>query len=133
MRILIIDDSEPVRRGVARLLAGEPDWLVCGEAQDGSEGIQKALQLSPDLVLLDVSMPGLSGWETTRRLRQELCGVKILILSQQDSALLLPRALQAGAQGCVDKSRLNADLVSTIKSIEANGRAALRGFREHPI
>jgi len=120
MRILIIDDSEAVRRGVARLLAGEQGWLVCGEARDGLEGIQKARQLFPDLVLLDVSMPGLSGLETARILRKELCDVKILILSQQDTGPLLQQAVRAGAQGCVDKSRLSPDLVDTIKSIESN-------------
>lgn len=120
MRILIIDDSEPVRRGIEQLLASEHGWLVCGEARDGSEGIQKALQLRPDLVLLDVSMPGLNGLETARLLRKELCDLKILILSQQDEALLLPQVLEAGAQGCLDKSRLSADLLNTIKSIDVN-------------
>lgn len=117
MRILVIDDSEIVRRGIVRVLASEPGWVVCGEAEDGTEGIRKARQLSPHLILLDMSMPGLSGLETARLLREELPDVKILILSQQDETLLLPRALQVGAHGCVDKSLLSADLLSKIKSI----------------
>jgi DNA-binding NarL/FixJ family response regulator len=117
MRILIVDDNEPVRRGIAGLLASEKDWQVCGEAENGMDAIQKVRQLLPDLVLLDISMPGLDGLETARRLRQESPRIKILVLSQHDPAHLLPRALDAGANGCLDKSRVSTDLLPAIKSI----------------
>lgn len=117
MRILVADDSEPVRRGVTSILASKPEWQVCGTAADGAEAIQKAQELHPDLVLLDVSMPGISGLETARVLRREVPGAVIVIMSQHDPAQLLPNALEAGAQACVDKSRLAKDLVPAIEKI----------------
>jgi two-component system response regulator NreC len=120
MRILIVDDSELIRHGLADILSSESEWQVCGEAKDGIEGIEKAVDLLPDLVLLDVSMPGLGGLETAERLRQELPNVDIIFLSQHDPVHLLPRALELGARACVDKSRLTKDLVATIKRVAAD-------------
>jgi DNA-binding NarL/FixJ family response regulator len=117
MRVLIVDDNEAVRRGIARLLAPEKDYEVCGEAEHGVGAIQKVRELQPDLVLLDMSMPGLSGLDTARLLRREWPEIKILILSQNDAAHLLPIALDAGADGFVDKSSIATDLLRMIKSV----------------
>jgi DNA-binding NarL/FixJ family response regulator len=117
MRILIADDNEHVRRGVRNILTLVAGSEVCGEAKDGDEAIQKATELLPDLILLDVSMPGLSGLEVARILRNKMSVAKIIVMSQHDPALLLPRALEAGAQACVDKSRLSADLVPAIEKL----------------
>src|SRR5579864_5988909 len=117
MRILIADDNDWVRRGVGGILSSVPHWEVCGEAKDGAETIQKAADLLPDLILLDVSMPGLSGLEVARLLRAKVPAAKILIMSQHDPGVLLPRAIDAGAQGCVDKSRLSTELCPTIASL----------------
>src|ERR1700739_3782538 len=113
MRILIADDNDIVRRGVRGLLSTESDWTVCGEARDGSEALQKARELLPDVVLLDVSMPDVSGLEVARRLRLEMPKAKLLIISQHDPRLILPSVLAAGGNGCLDKGRLAADLVAT--------------------
>jgi DNA-binding NarL/FixJ family response regulator len=118
MRILIADDNDAVRNGVVGLLSSERGWKVCGEARDGSEALQKARELLPDLILLDISMPGMNGLEAARLLRQELPEAKILVISQHDPIQLLPRVVEAGGNGCVDKSRLSTDLVASIKSIE---------------
>ena len=117
MRIFIADDNEFVRRGVIGLLAPRTNWQICGEARDGAEAIQKARELLPDLILLDISMPGLDGLEVARRLRQEVCTSKILIMSQHDATRMLPRAVEAGANACVDKSRLSEDLLLAIDRI----------------
>jgi DNA-binding NarL/FixJ family response regulator len=117
MRILIADDNDMVRRGVIGLLSGEPDWTVCGEARDGSEAIQKARELLPNVILLDISMPGISGLEVSRRLRQELPDAKLLIISQHDPFVMLPRVIEVGGDACLDKSRLATDLVATIKNL----------------
>jgi two-component system, NarL family, response regulator NreC len=117
MRILVVDDNEHVRRGVLNILASETAWEVCGQAKDGEEAIRKARELLPDLVLLDISMPGMNGLEVTRILRREVAKVKILIMSQHDPSQILPRALDAGAQGCVDKGNLATDLLPRIQSI----------------
>ncbi len=109
MRILIADDNRDVRRGVARILSSQSSWEICGEAQDGTEAIQKATEILPDLILLDISMPGLSGLEVAQVLREKVGNAKIVIMSQHDPAVLLPRAMQAGAHACIDKSRLTVD------------------------
>jgi DNA-binding NarL/FixJ family response regulator len=103
MRILIADDSRIVRRGIAALLTGVREWTVCGEANNGEDALQKALELQPDLVLLDVSLPDINGLEISRRLRLNLPHIKILMISQHDPSQLLPGAIEAGADGCLDK------------------------------
>ena len=123
MRILIVDDNERIRRGVMDILASKKNWNVCGEARDGTEAIRKARELLPDLILLDISMPGLNGLEAARLLRQEIANTKILLMSQYDPLPLLPGAIQAGANGCVDKSRLGTDLLSSIERISGISEA----------
>jgi DNA-binding NarL/FixJ family response regulator len=117
MRILLADDNEWVRRGVKSILAPLTQCEICGEAKDGEEAIRIAAQVHPDLILLDVSMPGLNGLEAARLLREKVPSAKILIMSQHDPAVLLTRALEAGAHACVDKSRLSTTLLPTIASI----------------
>ena len=118
MRVLIADDNEFVRRGIVGLLAEENSIDICGEASDSTEVIQKATELSPDLILLDVSMPGTDGLQAAGLLKEKLPVVKILIISQHDAKQMLPRALEAGAVGCVDKARLAIDLLPTIRGLQ---------------
>jgi DNA-binding NarL/FixJ family response regulator len=117
MRILIADDNDLVRQGVIELLRSEAGWEVCGEAQNGLEALQKARELLPDLVLLDISMPGISGLEVARRLRKEVPQTKIIVISQHDPLHMLPRVVEAGGHACVDKGRLSTDLLTNIKNI----------------
>ena len=123
MRILVVDDNVLVRRGVIDILASRKNWEVCAEAQDGEEAIQKAQESRPDVILLDISMPGMNGLEVARAIRHEFADAKILIMSQHDPASLLPSAIQAGANGCVDKSRLATDLLSSIESVVGSAQA----------
>jgi DNA-binding NarL/FixJ family response regulator len=116
MRILIADDNEMVRRGVKAILSSETTWEVCGEAIDGTDTLLKARELLPDMILLDISMPGINGLDAARLLRKEVPGAKILVISQHDQTQLLPRVIEAGAHACVDKSCLSTDLLPTIKS-----------------
>lgn len=117
MRILIADDSALVRRSVAAFLSSQPTCEVCGEASGGQDGMRKARELSPDLVLLDVSMPDMSGLEAARLLREQMPHVKIIIMSHHDPTQMLPQALKAGAHACVDKSRIATDLLPMIRSL----------------
>jgi DNA-binding NarL/FixJ family response regulator len=117
MRILIADDNESVRRGVRNILASMASWEICGEAKDGAEALQIAADSLPDFVLLDISMPGLNGLEVAKLLREKTPAAKIVVMSQHDPAVLLPRALEAGAHACVDKGRLARDLIPTIERI----------------
>ena len=90
MKILIADDDERVRRSVIELLAFRPKCEVCGEARDGPEAIQKAAELLPDLVLLDISMPGIDGLAVARQLRSKFPAAAIVLMSQHDPDLLYP-------------------------------------------
>ena len=117
LRILIVDDSEFVRLGIRSLLLDCAAWVVCGEAPNGVEAIRKASELRPDMILLDVIMPGISGFDVAAVLRRELPRTKILLMSAEDSETLLPSAIRAGADGCVDKGRLGTDLLPAIRRI----------------
>ena len=118
MRILIADDNQFVRRGIAGLLAQQDGLKVCGEAANSAEAINKASELLPDLVLLDINMPGGNGLETSRVLKQKVPQTKILIVTQHDPNQMLPCALEVGAMGCVDKARLGLDLVAAIRAVQ---------------
>ena len=120
MRILIADDNALIRRGLRELLSSETSWEVCGEAANGSETLLKAREFQPDLILLDISMPGMNGLQIARLLRQQVPEAKILVVSQHDPVHLLPRVMEAGAHACVDKSRLDPDLVVTIQRMRGN-------------
>jgi signal transduction histidine kinase/FixJ family two-component response regulator len=135
VRILIADDHELVRQGLRALLASRPAWEVCGEAADGVEAIEKAAELQPDIVLLDVSMPRLSGLEAATLIRRESPASEIVIVSQHDPAEMLPSALKVGARGFLSKSDIASNLLSTIESIiaPARDRAAANDARPHVV
>ena len=118
VRVLIADDNEMVRRGIKDLLASEMTWQICGEAKDGADAVQKSRELRPHIILLDISMPQLNGLQAARLLRKDSPEVKILVMSQHDPVQLLPRAIEAGANGCIDKSRIGVDLLPAIRSID---------------
>jgi len=117
LRILVVDDNQMIRDGITTLLSAEPNWEVCGEAENGSEALQKTRQLHPDLILLDVSMPGINGLAVTRLLRHDFPRIKILVMSNHDLVQLLPSVVEAGGDGCVDKTRLVTGLLDSIRNI----------------
>ena len=117
MRILIVDDNDLVRKGIAMILSSEQGFAICGEAKDGMEALEKTRNLVPDLVLLDFSMPGITGLETTRRILKDYPDMKVLMLTQNDTAYFLPSVLALGGRGCVDKSRIDLDLLLSIKAL----------------
>ncbi len=111
------DDNDFVRKGVIDILRSEEGWEVCGEAKDGLDAIQKARVLLPDVIILDISMPGMGGLEATRLLRGHLSQAKILIISQHDPHLLLPRVIEAGGHGCLDKTLLASELLVSLRKL----------------
>jgi DNA-binding NarL/FixJ family response regulator len=117
MRILVVDDNEYVRRGVVSLLQSQAGWEVCGEARNGDEALQQAREWPPDLILLDISMPGMDGLEVARLLRRPTASAKIVIMSQHDPDRLRSRAFEAGAADCLDKSLLGTQLIPRIKKL----------------
>ncbi|MGB6876074.1 MAG: response regulator [Candidatus Acidiferrales bacterium] len=121
MRILIVDDHEPIRREVRSLLAGRPDLSLCGEAADGLEAIEMARQLRPDLILMDMSMPRMGGLEAIRLIRPELPQCEFIIVSQNDPALVREQAASVSVQYFIAKSDLPRDLLPAIDRISAAG------------
>jgi PAS domain S-box-containing protein len=117
VRILIADDHELVRRGVRSLLCTRPSIEVCGEALDGQDAIEQARRLSPDLIVMDISMPRLNGLEATREIRRILPSTDILILSQHNSPEMIRQALNAGARGYVVKTAISQNLLSGIDKL----------------
>jgi DNA-binding NarL/FixJ family response regulator len=121
-RVLLVDDSEDVRVLIAAKLARTGRYEVIGEADEGSRGVQAAEQLAPDLIVLDLSMPGLSGLETIPLLRAAAPEARIIVMSGHAENSLIEQVLAAGATGFVEKS-LRVDVVTTIDNILESGRA----------
>lgn len=117
MRILIVDDHEIFRKGLSTLLESLPDVDVCGEAADGFEAVDKAKQLNPDVVVMDISMPRVDGLQATRVIRSEVPGAHVVILSQHDSSYMRSAALKAGASAYVTKSQVSCCLLNAIESV----------------
>jgi DNA-binding NarL/FixJ family response regulator len=116
VRILIADDHEVVRQGVRAVLEGQAGWVVCGEASSGREAVAKALALQPDIVVLDVSMPELNGFEATRQIRRTV-QAKVLILTVHESDQVVTEVLDAGAHGYVLKTDAGRTLVEAIRAL----------------
>ena len=117
MRILVVDDHEVVRRGVISLLSGHPNSEVCGQAVDGRDAIEKARELKPDVVIMDVSMPTLNGLEATRILRSVLPSCEVIVLSQHDSPEMARQAFRAGARGYVIKASVSQNLMAALDKV----------------
>jgi DNA-binding NarL/FixJ family response regulator len=117
VRILVADDHEVVRRGVRALLEGQPGWKVCGEAVTGREAVEKAKQLVPDVVVMDIGMPDLNGLDATRQVRKDVPESEVLILTMHESEQVVREVLDAGARGYVLKSDAGRDLVTAVETI----------------
>lgn len=120
IRILLADDHAVLRAGLRALLAAQSDLEVVGEATDGAEAIRQTQALRPDVVVMDIGMPGVSGIDATARIKRDLPTVKVLILSMHDDRGYLRQVLRAGASGYVLKKAADTELLAAI-------RAAARG------
>src|SRR5258708_12180853 len=120
VRILIADDHEVVRRGLCTLLQSHAGWEICGEATDGRVAVEKARQLKPDVVILDIGMPNLNGLAAARQLVQQDPTCKVIVLTITDSDQVIREALDAGARGFVLKSDAARDLVTAVEALQQN-------------
>src|SRR6266508_460369 len=135
-RILVADDHEVVRKGLISLLQAQPDWQVCGEAADGREAVDKAQQLKPDVVILDIGMPSLNGLEATRQILKTNPHARVLILTLHDSDQVVRDVLNAGARGFLLKSDAARDLIAAVEALQRGkvyftprvGAMVLEGF-----
>jgi len=117
LKILIVDDHEAVRRNLRALLRDRSGWVVCAEAADGLEAVEKTRLLRPDVVVMDVSMPRMDGIAATRIIRQHVPEADVIIISQNDPAVVRRQAADVDAYGFVSKERLGFALVPLIDRI----------------
>ncbi len=117
IRILIADDHGVIRAGLRALFQVEPDLEVVGDARDSEETLRQALELRPDLVLLDITMPGAGGIEITRQLKKTMPEVRILILTLHEGVSILREAIGAGASGYIIKRAVDVELLNAIHTV----------------
>lgn len=128
LRVLVVDDSEIVRRAICKILQTCSDLQVICEASNGRDAIRFAKEHQPDLVLMDISMPIVSGFEATRLIKHELPDIKIIFLTQHRSRSFMKEALAAGAQGFVTKDAASRELIPEVRRVQcdvAQGPTAL--------
>ena len=120
-RVLLVEDHVVVRQGIKALFADEPDLEIVGEADDGREALQRVSELRPDVVLMDISMPGLNGIEATRQIRQSYPDVKVVVLSMHSNEEYVFQVLRAGASGYVLKQSDSSEVLTAIRAAIAGG------------
>lgn len=121
IRVLVVDDHAVLREGIRALLAKQPDVTVVGQASNGAEAVEQARALKPDVVLMDISMPGIDGLEATRRIRAHDPEARILVLTQHEDEELIVPLLQAGASGYIFKRAGGAELITAIRTVHNEG------------
>ncbi len=117
IKVLVVDDHAIMRDGIRALLGLHDDIEIVGEASEGNEAIEKAQKLMPDIIIMDIAMPGMDGLEATRRIKKKNPKAKILILTQHDNREYIISAVKAGVTGYVSKRALGVELVSAIHAV----------------
>lgn len=117
IRVLLVDDHAILREGLRALLSYYDDIEVVGEAQDGAEGLARVSEFKPDVILMDIAMPGMNGLEATRLIRQQHPLTRVLILTQHEDPQYVLPLLEAGASGFVSKRALGNDLINAVRVV----------------
>src|SRR5688572_19867498 len=121
IRIMVVDDHPVVREGVVAIISTQPDMIVIGEAASGEEAVERAPLLKPDLMLLDLEMPGIDGVEVIRRLRSTMPQIKVIVFTAFDTDERILGAVRAGAQGYLLKGVPREDLFRAIRVVNEGG------------
>src|SRR3979409_2656639 len=121
IRILLADDHTLFRQGIRTLIAAEPDREVVGEASNGGEAVEKAGEVRPDVILMDIGMTGLSSFEATRQIRKSRPETKVLFLTMYDDKDYLVECMEVGASGYVLKDSPAVHLISAIRDVQRGG------------
>jgi DNA-binding NarL/FixJ family response regulator len=120
-KILIVDDHEVVRQGIRTILRARPQWEVCGEAVNGRDAIEKARRLDPDVIIMDITMPEMSGIEATREISKLKLRASVLVFTMHESKNLASTVREAGARGFVLKSHAARDLLDALEALMSGG------------
>lgn len=121
VRILIVDDHAVLRRGIKSIVTAWPGWEVAGESGSGEEAVSQASSLRPDVILMDISMPGIGGLEATRIICKQHPQMKVVLLTLYDSFEYVRTAFQAGARGYLLKSDTETEMMRALKTVASNG------------
>ena len=117
IRVLLVDDHAIMRDGISALINLQDDIEIVGEASEGKEAVEKARELVPDVVIMDISMPEMDGLEATRRIKKENPSVKVLVLTQHDNREYILSTIKSGSDGYLPKRALGSELVAAIRAI----------------
>jgi DNA-binding NarL/FixJ family response regulator len=117
VRILIADDHDVIRAGLRDIIAGQADWMVCGEARNGREAVSRVKELKPDVVVLDFKMPNVNGLEAAQEIRKECPKTEILMISADSSEELIRTMLDGGIQAFINKGETGNNLIPAIKAL----------------
>ena len=126
--VLVVEDFEPFRRFVCSTLGEKPELQIVGEASDGLQAVQKAQELKPDLILLDIGLPGLNGIEAASRILRLVPGAKVLFVNHSNDADVVTAALSDGAKGYVRKENAKTDLLPAVETVLRGDRFVSRGL-----
>lgn len=121
IKVMIVDDHAVMRDGVRALIGYQADIEIVGEAEDGREAVARALELRPDVVVMDIGMPVMDGLEATRRIARKLPATKVLMLTQRDTREYVLTAIKAGASGFIPKRALGSELMAALRTIHGGG------------
>ena len=139
IKVLIVDDHAVLRDGIRAMLGAYDEINIVGEASDGLEAIKKSLELMPDVVLMDIAMPGMDGLEATRRIKKKSPRVKVLVLTQYDDRQYILSAIKAGVDGYLPKRAVGSELISAIRVVSQGdsvlypsaATALINDYRQH--
>jgi len=131
VRILVVDDFDPWRQQVCSILGARPELRVVAEAADGLEAVQKARDLKPDLILLDIGLPSLDGLEAAKRIRLIAPGTKIIFVTQNSYKDTVQAALSNGAMGYVLKTDAGSEILTAVASVLSGDQFLSRGVKRH--